>query len=500
MKTATKEFLSEIEKIAQKRKEEILDLPDCEVFSGNVYYVSAEGDDANDGKSPERAWKTLKKVSSFDFCEGDNVRFRRGDTFRGFVKTRSGVKYCAFGKGEKPKFHGWEKDLADPALWELYDFEKNIWKMAEPILDCGTLVFDEGDAHSRKLIPSYINGRFVCRDDKEKDFVISDEMTHDLDIFCLYDEKLTEKPSKGEDFPIPALDWESLGTLYLRCDAGNPGEVFSSIEALPRRHMFYVGNDHNVTIENLCLKYIGTHAVSGGGHVKSLRVEGCEIGWVGGAVQHYFGTDPNYPEGGRGTVTRYGNGIEIYGGCEDYAVKNCYIYQVYDAGITHQVTTNGKTFAMSDIKYLGNLVEYCVYSIEYFLDQNAGKDPSFIDGCEMAHNILRFSGFGWGQQRHNIHTPAHIKGWSYTNPARNYSIHHNIFDRAAYRMIHTVAKEADSCPEMYGNTYIQYLAAPLGQYGANAEGEPPNIVFDENAEKTVADVFGDKDAKVYVIK
>ena len=496
----TKEFLTEIDRLAEARKREILDSPDGGEFSGNVYYVSAEGDDGNDGRSPSSAWKTLGKVSSFEFSEGDTVRFRRGDIFRGFVKTRSGVKYCAYGSGDKPKFYGWEKNLADPGLWELYDPAHHIWKLREPIPDCGTLVFNEGEAHSRKLIPSYKNGRFVCRDDESRDFDISAEMTCNLDIFCLYDEVLTEKPSKGEDFPIPALDFDSLGTLFLRCDAGNPGEFFSSVEALPRRHMFFVGKNHGVTIENLCLKYIGTHAISSGGHVVSLHVQNCEIGWVGGAIQHYFGTDPNYPEGGRGSVTRFGNGIEVYGGCEDYIVKNCYIYQVYDAAITHQITTNGKTYSLSGIKYLGNLVEYCVYSIEYFLDQNRGADGSLIDGCEMANNILRFSGFGWGQQRHNTHTPAHIKGWSYTNPARNYSIHHNVFDRAAYRMLHTVALKPSSLPEMYENTYIQYLASPLGQYGANEEKEPPNIVFDENAEKTVTRDFGDKNAKVYIIK
>ena len=129
-----------------------------------------------------------------------------------------------------------------------------------------------------------------------------------------------------------------------------------------------------------------------------------------------------------------------------------------------------------------------------------GEDGSLIEDCEIADNILRFSGFGWGQQRHNIHTPAHIKGWSYRNTARGFSIHNNIFDRAAYRMIHTVALERESCPEMYENVYVQYLAAPLGQYGANRDGEPPNIVFDENAERTVREIFGDRDAGVYAIE
>ena len=213
-------------------------------------------------------------------------------------------------------------------------------------------------------------------------------MTEDLDIFCKHDLSLTSKPSKGENFGIPSLDWDTLGELYLRCDAGNPGEVFDSIEALTRRHMFFVKNNENVTIENLCIKYVGTHAISASS-TRGLTVIGCEIGWIGGAIQHYFGTDPNYPEGRRGSVTRYGNGVEIYGSCDNYTVKNCYIYQVYDAAITHQITTNGKKFELKNIKYAGNLVENCVYSIEYFLDQNMGEDGSIIEICEISENILR---------------------------------------------------------------------------------------------------------------
>ena len=80
-------------------------------------------------------------------------------------------------------------------------------------------------------------------------------------------------------------------------------------------------------VDNLCMKYIGIHAVSAGGPcICGLRVTGCEIGWVGGCIQHYYGTDPNYPQGGRGTVTRYGNGVEIYGGCDGYTVTDRYIY------------------------------------------------------------------------------------------------------------------------------------------------------------------------------
>ncbi len=498
---ATKEFLSDIESLAAKRRDEIRNAKDEMVINGTVYYVSNAGDDENDGLTPDTAWKTLAKVTNSELSEGDGVKFRRGDLFRGQLKTKPGVTYCAYGAGEKPKFYGWDKSLCDPALWELYDADHNIWKLRELILDSGTLVFNDGEAHSRKLIPSYRGGRFVCRDDESKLFVMADEMTEDLDLFCRYDARTDTKPSKGEDFPIPVLDGESLGELYLRCDRGNPGEIFTEIEALPRRSMIGISRNENVKIDNLCLKYIGCHAIAGGGarHIVGLHVTNCEIGWVGGTVQMYSGTDPNYPEGRRGSVTRFGNGIEIYGGCIDYLVQNCYIYEIYDAGMTHQITTNGKKYIMENIRYLDNLVERCVYSIEYFLEKNCGDEESYIKDCEIAGNILRLAGYGWGQQRHNTHTPAHIKGWSYENTASEYSIHDNIFDRSAYRLLHLVAKKPESLPTMHDNTYIQKYGMTLGQYGANEVEEPPIHAFFEKTDKIIENTFGDKNAKVYYL-
>lgn len=497
---ATNEILQKYEALAEQRKAEIRNAPDATCIKGATYYVSNVGDDANDGRTPATAWATLGRISEAELAPGDGVLLCRGDLFRGMIKTKPGVTYGAYGKGEKPRLYGWDFDLADPKLWEETDAAHHIWKMKKKILDPGTLVFNGGEAHSYKLIPSYIRGKFVCRDDESKEFVMAAEMQRDLDIFWYFTELMTDKPSKGEDFPVPDMCSASLGDLYLRCDKGNPGEVFASIEAVTRRVGFAVGSNANVHIDNICMMYIGHHGVAAGGPcVEGLRVTNCEIGWVGGTIQHYLGTDPNYPQGGRGTVTRFGNGIEIYGGCKNYEVSNCYIYQSYDAGITHQVTTHGKQRVMENVLYKDNVIEDCVYSIEYFLDMTNGDTESYMKNIEMCGNILRRSGYGWGQQRHNYHTPAHIKGWSFTNKASEYRVHHNVFDRAAYRMLHLVAKEQESCPEMWGNTYIQHADKTLGQYGGNAEAEPPVLSF-ENAEEKIATVFGDKDAKVYTIQ
>lgn len=48
-----------------------------------TYYVSPAGNDANSGKSPGMAWKTVGNVNSLDLSPGDTVLFQGGETFNG---------------------------------------------------------------------------------------------------------------------------------------------------------------------------------------------------------------------------------------------------------------------------------------------------------------------------------------------------------------------------------------------------------------------------------
>lgn len=499
MLKASNDLLNNYNALFEKRVDEIRNTSTTVKITGTAYYVSNNGNDSNDGLTPHTAWKTLKKVNDTRFAYGDGVFFRRGDLFRGKFTAQDGVTYSAFGVGEKPKLYSHDKPLNDPTLWSLYDNEHNIWKLNEKIIDVGTIVFNEGEYHCRKLIPSYRYGKFVCRNNEEKEFDIREEMTNDLDLYWHYAERFETTPTKGEDFPIPVVDDNSLGELYLRCDKGNPGEVFHSAEALARVYLIMAAKTKGVTIDNLCIKYAGMHAVASGGPCYNLTVTNCEIGWIGGCIQHYGGTDPNYPQGKRGSVTRFGNAVEIYGACDGYHVENTYVYEVYDAGLTHQVTTNQK-LELKNINYINNLIEKCVYGIEYFLDQIEGERESVMENVLMKGNFIRLSGYGWGQQRHNVDTPANIKGWSYVNTAKYYKIENNIFDRSAYRMLHLVAEKQEFCPKMNGNTYIQHLGASLGQYGGKEKGEPPILPFDKNAAETIKTIFGESNAKVYYIE
>ncbi len=99
--------------------------------SGATYYVDAQGgNDGNDGRSPETAWRTIGRVNSAwgALQRGDDVLFRRGQTFtdatlsvaEGAGGTDSNPMVIgAYGAGAKPVIDGSANDLyAGILFWE----------------------------------------------------------------------------------------------------------------------------------------------------------------------------------------------------------------------------------------------------------------------------------------------------------------------------------------------------------------------------------------------
>lgn len=68
------------------------------------YYIDATGgNDANSGRSPTSAWKTIAKVNASTFLLGDWVLFKRGEVWTGTqLATQSNVKYSDYGTGNLP--------------------------------------------------------------------------------------------------------------------------------------------------------------------------------------------------------------------------------------------------------------------------------------------------------------------------------------------------------------------------------------------------------------
>lgn len=83
---------------------------------GTYFLDAVNGDDDNDGRSPENAWQTLGTLSTRTFGPGDVILFRAGDVFTGSFFLNGGgtpenpVVFGAYGTGPKPRLEGGEGD------------------------------------------------------------------------------------------------------------------------------------------------------------------------------------------------------------------------------------------------------------------------------------------------------------------------------------------------------------------------------------------------------
>jgi hypothetical protein len=96
------------------------------------YYVSfSEGDDANDGLSPRKAWKTLNKVNRALFEPGDMILFHSGEQWKGQLRPQGSgtegkpIRIDCYGKGNLPLI---DQDALPGAVVQLENQE--YWEIA----------------------------------------------------------------------------------------------------------------------------------------------------------------------------------------------------------------------------------------------------------------------------------------------------------------------------------------------------------------------------------
>ena len=445
---------AEIQSISEKRIEEIRNTKTDVKITGKAFYVSNDGDDNNDGLSPETPFRTIERVcreESLTF--GDGIFFRRGDFFRGTLKTdKEGITLSAYGEGKKPILTTSVRNSADPEMWIETDVP-GVYEYYEINKDCdiGAIIFDDSFT-PRKIYRSYeedgtqldFRARRVFND--YHDFV--DDMTFFHDRY-------------------------DTGKIYICSKKGNPGTLAKDIELSRRGAVIYARN--HTTIDNLCLAY--TCFGSSSGDSKGLTVQNCELRWIGGSIQVELGENKK-SMGNRTWPTPFGNGVEIYGEAVDFTCRNNYFYQAYDAAVTHQCGRGEKPINNRNVRYLDNVMEKCVYSIEIFygvspLDNRSNND-TLIEG-----NIMRMGG-GFGHDaRPDEDVTALIRHGAVLENTNDYIVRNNIFDRSKTRLV-IAFKDGGSKAQYVDNIFVQEKG---GMYMMKC-GE--DILFDENVSENAA--------------
>lgn len=134
-----------------------------------------------------------------------------------------------------------------------------------------------------------------------------------------------------------------------------------------------------------------------------------------------------------GKQSRYGNGIQFWDDASDCLVDNCWVYQVFDTGITFQGPEDA---IYENVDFTNNLVEYTCMAIEFWIGSGKYGRPltGYIKDCDITGNILRFSGYEWSaEMRPNpIQTSFIQAGTEGFYDIRSMNITNNIFDKSTY--------------------------------------------------------------------
>lgn len=370
-----------------------LDIPS----TATVYYVSNDGDDSKDGLTESNAWRTLSKVNAVGLQAGDYVCFERGGLWRGQLIAKKGVTYTAYGDvaNGKPVIYGSPENGTGKNNW-IQTETKNVWRYKNPFdEDVGTIVFNDGEYWGVKAVVTYQGDkyynstRFKYDDKGAKNSSYAEawsgtsELKNDLDF---WHNDVSFGDNKADNY------------VYLYSE-GNPGERFWAIEFSVKHHLAVVKCD-DVTIDNLCFKYTGAHGVSAE-NPKNLTVQNCEFGWIGGSLQTATPKDS----------VRYGNAVQVWLSCNGFYVKNNYVYQCYDTGITPQGTVNQLTdLVEKNIEITENVIEYCNYGLEFFVTAEK-NNYSHFENVSISKNHIWYSGYGLCEQRPDLHDNGHVIFW-----------------------------------------------------------------------------------------
>ena len=427
-------------------------------ITGNIYYISNNGNDLDDGKTPQTAWKTLSKLQSafIDTIQsGDYILFNRGDVFRGNINVvKDNILIGSYGDESKPKpeINVSPFDASIEGTW--IETENNIWKYSEKInSDVGAIWFFKDDNSLSNKHDwsdfSYEIGQKVSFDSSfdESSLQLSTILKNDLEFYH------TGKASSGVNTGEYIYVYSSI----------NPQSRFDKIEFSFGVNGIY--GRTNLVVDNLKIVFAGNHGI-GTGSVANLTVTNCEFGYIGGSRQNQDNV-------------RFGNAIEIYGQVTEtngykvqsgFVVDNNYIYEVYDAGITFQYTSNTSNTIVENVKFINNVVEKCNYSIEYWnvsKSTTQDKQNSYIKSYQIQNNILRYSGYGVSQTRPDKSQSAHIKTWVHdadyeNNVIGEFNINNNIFYTSSEQMLAIYACNNESIPQIKNNKFYNDESIPLG--------------------------------------
>lgn len=488
-----------------------------ETYTGIAYYVSEDGDDSNDGLSPETAWRTLQHVMVLvggtgqepAIKAGDAVFLRRGDTFRlpdsAFIIESDGITFSAYGEGAKPIVTSSSESGVGADKWELvYKDEtgKKIWKFYHDMRDVGMVVLNDGEILATRVYEYYgENGYVSCHQDKwfMEGNMNGNGMILENRLFSLQEtlvENLTiiSRPEVVDSAP-------QKGSLYLRCDEGNPGEIFSSIEFTEAELLGIVWLKANNTVfDNISFRCGGNADVKNGKlDVRELDgtvAQNCEFAYGGGSVAFYYLNEIGEP-----CIAVQSDGF--FGPVKNTTLRNNCMHDSMGGSITYETGSNdiGREPASGYFHVLDNVI---VNTYGFRLDslEDALKH---LDSLQIRGNQI------WNIGHHDNGYAFYADGAIYAmiNYNKEFIISDNVLygtengpDCNALLKIFAFDYEAKfkdyTKPLFHKNVFVQYKGRRFADF--EWQNEDAWYLEDENFAEKMYYFFGETESEFYIME
>ncbi len=182
------------------------------------YYVSNEGNDSDDGRSPSTAWASINKINNASLQPGDSIFFESGGLWREALEIPSSgsesdyIYFGPYGEGPRPRIYG-----SETSAWS--EYAANIWVSDQSFENPasgypGGVFFEAGDT--------------ILWGQAQKDLV--DDLSADRD-WTWYD-----------------------GNIYIY-NSSDPASEYSSVEVGQRDFCIYFDEHDYLAFDSLDIRY-----------------------------------------------------------------------------------------------------------------------------------------------------------------------------------------------------------------------------------------------------
>ncbi len=480
-------------------------------YTGTAYYVSNDGDDNNDGLTPETAWQTLGRMNrelaqheGAVMKSGDAIFLRRGDTFRitdfSLDVSLDGVTISAYGEGDKPILTASSENGTGEDKWQLVyedDTGKKIWQYYREMGDISRIVLNDGDTIAKRVYEYFDGTGYVSCE-------ITGWWMHDAEGVTLLDKLLPLEESMTEDLTMicrpPRYNADAAysecgtGPLYLRCDAGNPGVLYDSVEFSEYVVCGIIWlSASDVVFDNISFRCGGNSYMKsaiGWKGIQNTVIQNCEFAYGGCTVTYYHERDD-------GAIVVEVQGDGIYSIVRNTTIENCYFHDMASSAVTYEADINDTESVDCYFHFLNNVA----------VNTNGIRLDSTSESLQYLSSVKVCGNYVWNTGHMDQGKLIYSEGSLFLAP-NHYGeciIEDNVFygtengyESNALLNVWYYTEDGDTVPQIRNNTYVQYADRKFGYFSMYEERDW--YMNDPNLLTKAAELLGDTTSEFYVIK